>query len=225
MPVDLRVLKSNHDPILPQSHEAGIGDLRFRKLLSDAAWNELPPPVRRRFAKRVGPGDSVVYVGTISEMRMSRAGWLLSQVARLIGAPLPTSAEIGVPAVVTVTEDAVQGGQVWTRLYASRHGFPQVINSAKRFQGRTGLEEHVGAGIGMSLAVAVQNGVLCFLSVRYFLAVGTWRITLPGWLTPGDLTVTHAERGGGRFDFTLSIVHSWLGELIYQRGEFSESAA
>lgn len=219
MPLD--VVADREPDIVVETSEP-LGDLRFRKLLSDADWLALPKPVRRRFSKRVGPGDSIVYVGEIVEMRMSRSGWLLAQLARLIGAPLPTSVQCDVASVVTVTEDAIGGGQIWTRLYVSRDGFPQVINSAKRFAGPTGLEEHVGAGIGMSLAIAVRDGVLCFVSHRYFLAVGARRVTLPPWLTPGHLTVTHAERGDGRFDFTLSIVHPWLGELIYQRGAFVE---
>ena len=33
------------------------------------------------------------------------------------------------------------------------------------------------------------------------------------WLTPGDLTVTHSDLGGGAFRFTLEIVHPRFGKL------------
>ncbi len=200
-----------------------LGDLRFRALLSDADWMALPVAVRRRFSKRLADGDTAVYVGEVLDTQMSRAGWLLAQAARLIGGPLPASRDAHLPAIVTVTEDLAAGGQIWTRLYARRRGFPQVIHSAKRFSGPTGLEEHVGCGIGMTLQVSVLDGVLAFRSQGYFMQVAGRRIAIPPWATPGALTVTHAEAGGGRFIFTLEIVHPRLGTLLHQRVSFRDA--
>lgn len=205
------------------SRNEPLGDLRFRALLSDADWMALPLPVRRRFSKRLCDGNTAVYVGEVLETSMSRAGWALAQAARLIGGPLPTGREAHVPSVVTVTEDMGAGGQIWTRLYARRRGFPQVIHSSKRFSGPTGLEEHVGCGIGMALDVSVEQGVLVFRSHSYFVQVAGRRIAIPSWATPGALTVTHAEVGGGRFIFTLEIVHPWLGVLLRQCVSFQEA--
>ena len=203
--------------------EAPLGDLRFRGLLSEDAWRALPLAVRRRFSKRLAGGQTAVYAGHIAEARFSRLGFLLAQAARLVGGPLPISRDTGVPTVVTVTEDCAHGGQIWTRLYARRNANPQVISSSKRFAGPTGLEEHLGWGLGMSLAVSVHAGALLFSSTRYFVALGRRRMTLPRWANPGALTVTHRETGEGRFDFTLDLVHPWFGPLIHQRGEFQDA--
>src|SRR5689334_2300182 len=105
-----------------------VGDLRFRALLGADAWNALPAAVRQRFSERVGNGDSVVYVGAVNSVRITLLGRLWCALARLIGGPLPLVDEVGAAAVVTVTEDARSGGQVWTRMYARRTGFPQVIH-------------------------------------------------------------------------------------------------
>ena len=203
--------------------EAALGDLRFRGLLSAGQWAGLPLAVRQRFSKRLSGGHTVVYTGTIVETVTSRAGMALAQIARIIGGPLPVCRDVDVPGVVTVTEDVATGGQIWTRLYARRNGFPQVINSSKRFAGETGLEEHVGCGIGMSLSLAVETDTLLFRSHRYFWQLGRLRLHLPMWLTPGTLTVGHHDLGDGRFSFTLDIQHPWLGCLIHQRAVFQEA--
>jgi hypothetical protein len=200
-----------------------IGDERFRALLSESEWTALSEAVRRRFSRRMADGRTAIYVGEVLECRTSLTGRLLVQALRLIGGPLPVSRDTGVPSVVTVTEDMSSGGQIWTRLYARRRGFPQVIHSSKRFAGPTGLEEHVGCGIGMTLRVSVEAGALVFRSCRYFAALGRWRLMLPHWATPGALTVRHIEAEGGRFMFTLEIVHPWLGALVRQAAVFQET--
>ena len=199
-------------------------DTRFRALLAAEDWAALPAAIRRRFSKRVHGGESTVYRGQVLETRMSRAGRWLSRIARLVGGPLPLSCETGVAAVVTVTEDIATTGQHWTRLYARRGGFPQIIHSSKRFAGPTGLEEYIGFGLGISLRVQTTPDALVFLSAGYFFEWGTVRFALPGRLSPGALTVTHRDIGGGRFVFDLRLEHARFGELIYQAGTFEETA-
>jgi uncharacterized protein DUF4166 len=202
--------------------QAEIGDLRFRALLPRDEWESLPPPIRKRFSKRVAGGHTVLYAGEVVETRLTFAGRIFAQVARLAGGPLPLSAAAHLPAVVTVTEDARNSGQIWTRLYARRGGVPQVIHSSKQFAGETGLEEHVGSGIGMALVVHAEHGALVFRSARYFFRAGLLRFTLPRWLTPGALTVTHAEEKAGRFSFLLEVVHPAFGLVIRQLALFHE---
>jgi hypothetical protein len=203
--------------------EGELGDLRFRALVSDDDWAALPPPVRRRFSKRLAGGRTVIYGGEVEKTWLSRTGWLLAQALRLIGAPLPTARDIGVPSVVTVTEDVATGGQIWTRLYARRRGFPQVIHSSKRFAGPTGLEEYVGYGIGMALTVHVEDEALIFRSATYFLELFGFRLTFPSWMTPGALAVAHQELGNGHFRYTLDIVHPRLGPLVSQSAVFRDT--
>lgn len=210
--------------VAPPASDDSLGDLRFRALLSDEAWYSLPPQVRRRFSKRLAGGRTVVYTGEVLAIRMNRAGWCLAQLVRLIGGPLPIACEANMPSVVTVTEDMATGGQIWTRLYARRHGFPQVIHSSKRFAGPTGIEEYLGRGFGMALCISAHNGMLVFRSDHYFLQIFGRRLRLPRWLSPGEMTVTHAERSDGRFEFALEVKHARFGVMIRQSAAFRESA-
>lgn len=209
----------------PASDTKLLDDHRFRTLLSDEDWGRLPVAIWRRFSKRFEDGNTVVYVGEVDEAWCSRAGWWLAQAARLIGGPFPTASETRVPMIVTVTEDGASGGQVWTRICARRDGFPQVIHSAKRFAGPTGLEEYVGFGVSMALRIAVEQEALVFHSVRYSLQLGPFRLRLPEWLTPGDLTVTHSDLGCGDFRFTLELIHPRFGRLIRQSAVFREASS
>src|ERR1700743_646013 len=139
-----------------------LDDNRFHALLPDEEWGRLPLAVWRRFSKRSAGGNTVVYVGEVDDIYHSRAGWWLAQFVRLFGGPLPTGDETGVPIVVTVAEDAASGGQIWAHACARRSGFPQVIHSAKRFAGPTGLEEYVGSGVSMALRLSVEHDALVF---------------------------------------------------------------
>ena len=210
-------------PAASAPHTILLDDRRFHDLLPDEEWGRLPLAIWRRFSKRFADGETVVYVGTIEEASFSPAGWWLAQLGRIIGAPLPLCAETGVPMVVTVTE--ARGGQIWTRICTRSDGFPQVIHSAKRFAGPTGLEEYVGYGVSMALRIFVEHEALVFRSAGYSLQAGWWRLPLPDWLTPGDLTVTHSDLGGGRFRFTLDVVHPRFGNLIRQSAVFMEATS
>lgn len=214
--------KTIQEPILPV--EGDLADLRFRALLPAADWAALPLAVRRRFSKRMKGGATVVYRGEVVAVRAHVMGRLLAHAARLIGGPLPLVFKPGA-SVVTVTEDAVGQGQVWSRMYVRADGFPQVVHSAKRFAGPTGLEEHVGGGVGMALTVAAQDGALVFRSAFYFATVLGLRLRLPRWTEPGALTITHRDLGQGRFAFTLALDHPWLGRLLGQDAIFRDPPA
>jgi hypothetical protein len=210
----------------PAAHRrSDLGDLRFRRLVGEEGWGQLPDAVRARFARRRAGGRTIVYAGEVVDCRMSRCGWALAQLCRLVGGPLPLSREAFVPATVAVTEEESGEGQIWTRIYGRRRGFPQAIHSAKRFAGPTGLEEYIGRGLGIALRVEVENRALHFLSDHYFLRLGPLRLRFPAWLAPGRMRVSHVDCGGGWFAFVLTLDHRWLGRLIGQTALFEERPA
>ncbi|WP_298821209.1 DUF4166 domain-containing protein [uncultured Roseibium sp.] len=204
---------------LPETYQ----DRRFRDLLGEVAWSALPSSVKRRFGKRLSGGASVVYQGRVVSIRMNLAGRLLAQVARLVGGPLPFDlSSANQPAVVSVTEDIAGDGQFWIRQYGRAAGFPQVIHSSKRFAGPTGIEEYIGAGIGIALRVSASGDALIFESDHYFVQLGTRRLRLPVWFAPGNLTITHRDLGKKNFVFSLTLKSRLFGELIQQDALFHD---
>lgn len=221
--VEVRNPVADAAPHVATPSAPSVSDLRFRTLVGEAAWAELPEAVRRRFSKCLGPEETLIYPGTVIATELSRAGRVLSFLARAIGAPLPLTNGATGPALVVVTEDARLGGQTWLRIYARPGRFPQAIHSAKRFRGPTGLEEYVGCGIGMSLRVTVEAGALVFLSAAYFLEFGRWRLPIPRILHPGRMQIEHRDEGGGSFAFTLALTHPLLGRLVHQIAIFRDA--
>lgn len=206
----------------PVGREA-LRDERFQALLPPADWASLPAPVQRRFSVRLEHAQNAVYVGEVAETRVSFAGRVFAQLARLIGAPLPFESGGRVASAVMVAEDEQIGGQLWTRVYARDGEFPQVIHSAKRFDGPTGIEECVRFGVGMALTIHVESRALVFRSAHYFVRLGGRRLHIPDWLTPGRLEVVHREERDGRFSFTLTVRHRLFGEIIRQIAFFRDT--
>ena len=203
-------------------NDADLHDLRFRALLGNRAWDGLPKEVRRRFSKRLSGSEVALYRGLVVQMEVSRLGWMLAQLCRLFGAPLPLNPRPGHGAIVSVSEDGRSSGQCWTRIYARPGRFPQVIHSAKRFAGPTGLEEYLGHGLGMALRAEALSDGIAFISDHYFLQLGRRRIRLPKFLTPGVTCVTHRQVAGSSVLFGLELTHPLAGVLIHQQILFDD---
>lgn len=201
-------------------------DGRFAACLGDEGWDALPGAIRARFTHKISAGQSCVYQGRILKTEMTLPGRILAQILRLIGAPLPfDTANNGAAAIVSVTDNPRGNGQFWMRQYGRRKGFPQVLRSTKCFAGPTGLEEYIGAGIGMTLKLSVERGVLWFESARYYIGGQKRRVYLPRALTPGRLRVGHEDVGGGAFIFSLDLTHRLFGRMIYQTIKFYDPEA
>jgi Domain of unknown function (DUF4166) len=210
------------DSVLPRELPADAGPGPFRRLVGEAAWQQLPLPVQQRFDRVLAPGESAAFVGEIAATRFTAFGRLTAQLARVAGAPLPLRALERTAAAVLVTEDHDSGAQAWTRVYQEHGRLPQVIRSMKRFAGPTGLEECVGAGIGMALTVHVEQRALVIRSAQYFCRLCGRRFRIPDWLTPGRIEIVHREERRGRFSFTLTVTHPRFGVTIQQVAFFRD---
>ncbi len=194
----------------------------FEALVGAAAWAELPPAVRRRFDAAAHRSPHA-YPGLMA-VRASWFGRLLAQICRLAGTPIALWVGDAVPVSVLVWP-AADGGMVWDRTYAFE-GRPQVTVTSRKVMDRDGhLLEIAQGGVGMKLAVAVEDGALTFRSRGYFWRVGPLRLAIPLLLTPGRALIVHRDNGGGVFTFSMRFVHPLAGETLFQEGRFKDPSA
>ncbi|HEX7970000.1 MAG TPA: DUF4166 domain-containing protein [Stellaceae bacterium] len=195
-------------------------DPSFRNLLGELAWRRLPSAVRERFAWKPAPGTEIRYVGVMTVVRASAAGWLIAQGCRLLGTPLAPHRGSDVSVTVTLRPDGDGHGIVWERLYRFAGRAPVRCVSVKKATG-DGLVECVGGGVGMWLKLSERDGELHFRSTGFFWRRGRLCFALPRWLWPGEMHVVHADLGGGWFRFRIAVRHPLLGEILFQDGIFA----
>ena len=124
---------------------------------------------------------------------------------------------------MVVAQDASGIAQCWTRIYHGEGALPQVIRSTKRFAGPTGLEECVGAGIGMALALSVEQRALAFRSTEYFWRCGRLRIRIPDCLECPGASPSSIARSARVASVLRCAWRPWFGELIRQVAFFRDT--
>jgi Domain of unknown function (DUF4166) len=77
----------------------------------------------------------------------------------------------------------------------------------------------------MALTARTTDKAIIFESAGYCLRLGTWRLAIPNFMTPGQVTVTHEEVTRDSFRFTLQLAHRVFGILLSQSGVFHEGRA
>lgn len=194
-------------------------DACYQKILGQKEWLKLRPEIRARFSVKPALGQKIVFAGTM-QVKYSFFGWLFAQFCRLIGTPLATRAGKAVPVIVTLAQNQQRGGIEWKREYFFTEK-AETIASIKAVNAQGGLEEHVGLGFSMCLALKVLKGNLEFHSTAYRFRLGGFCINLPKIITPGDIIVKHEQVNNEFFRFTLEVNHPILGQTFFQTGIFS----
>ena len=193
-------------------------ELDLAQLAGPAAWQQLSPAIRRRFA--AGHADTS-YRGSM-RLKASALGHVFAALASLLGSPLAATRKEPVAATVKVSCDG-RGGVLWQRqLGLSEQKSSQLVRSTKRLGPDGCLEECTDGGLSMRLEVCVEDGALVFYSRRYFLLLGRWRLPVPSLLTPGTCRVEHRDEGPGQFRFTLDMHHPLWGHTFHQTGVFHD---
>lgn len=222
LPLACLATRQPHAPA--EAPVAEFRPLHYESLLGAAAWKRLPAAVRDRFAAHESH-----WSGTMT-LHASFCGRCLARLCKLIGEPLPPASDEPVLATVRVEPDPATGGSRWIR----RYEFPRravEIASVKSVDAAGHMIERLAMGLRMELDLHTDDGALHFVTTGYHLEIPrSWpllrrarrplRLHFPAWWLPGRTHVVHRDLGDGRFRFTMTIRHDWLGELFHHDGVF-----
>lgn len=197
--------------------------LHIRFLLGDDAWLRLKPAIRKRFGCDAQLGNTHLYCGKMHRVDASYIGLLMAHTARLIGSPMAWSRGQDIPCdVITFDDPDRPGGIVWERHYYFASDKKQIARTTKIVSENEGLLECFGKHFGMKLKLEEAEGALHFVSTKFYLQLFGKRISLPNFLSPGTLRVTHRDLGSDQFQFVLEVDHPVFGQLAFQDGYFKE---
>jgi hypothetical protein len=202
--------------------------LDYETLLGPAAWARLPAAVRGRFAAHEAHWDGAM------TLHASFLGRCVAQLCRLVGEPLPPASDEPVRATVKVEPDPATSGSRWTRRYELPHRAVE-IRSVKSVDAHGHMIERLPMGLRMELDLRTDDGALHFVTRGYHVEIPRprllrgscprpLRLRFPAWWLPGRTHVVHRDLGDGRFRFTMTIRHAWLGELFQHDGVFTTRA-
>jgi hypothetical protein len=184
------------------------------RILGARAWLSLPETVRARFSRTT----PATYEGR-TETQLTWAGRAFAWALLPFGSPLPLFAG---EARATVKVGVEHGGISWAREYRGPLGLAFEVRSTKRLSEDGRLFECCAGGWTMLLDVSADHGSLVFRSRCFFWRMGGVSIALPVSFTPGIAEVRHTDLGQGRFRFTLTFDHPWLGRTVFQDGVFED---
>ena len=209
--------------ITPTEETIGPSEGRLFKKILGNEWGKLHPEIQLRFNKNPAPDKPLHYRGTMSELTCSRFGQLMGYVTRpfVKGALIPHQ-DSDFPVDIQVYSLANCPSIFKQRIYHLHGRRPIQFTSFMQESDRGEVLEYVGMGLGMKLALHVEDGNLHFNSEGYFWQILGWRIHLPGILTPGKIFLCHRNESPTEFSIRIEIRHCLFGTTFTQAGVFYE---
>lgn len=193
----------------------------FAALLGPQAWSRLPAAVRARFGAVHRSDEAVQYEGSMQRVEANLFGRVLAQLARVFETPVAPWTGSNVDVCVRVYPRPAVNGVVWERIYRFAGRAPVTVRSTKCLNASGRLNELLGHGLSMELAVTEEDGALKFTSTGYCFDLFGFSVRLPAWMPPGTTHVIHKDIGDGYFRFTMYTEHPWFGTMFFQDGVFS----
>ncbi|TNE30573.1 MAG: DUF4166 domain-containing protein [Alphaproteobacteria bacterium] len=195
----------------------------FKSQLGDD-WDKIDPNIQTRFNADPAPGRPIIYKGKMTVLRRSWLGWLIAKLTFFTDGAFCAWNGTDIEADIEVfKKDGSEDIHKIRRYYFPDKKKTYIFKSHMHLNEQGELLEFVGAGLGMVVKVQEKNHALFFTDGGCFFHIGTYRVSMPSFLTLGKIKLTHTNTGKNRFKIVIDITHPLFGQLFYQEGVFEDT--
>jgi len=189
----------------------------FQIVLGDH-WQGLGNVIQRHYFLKPNSSDAICVSGEMAEIKHSLIAKLLIPFGLLFGAIVPFQGK-GIPVDVHYNANPNNSNIYWDRVLKFKRGdfhFKSYMQPVKANE----VIEFVRFGVGIRLAVTVEDEALVFRDMAYLWRVLGVDLPIPGRWLMGKVYVEERPIDDRRFSMLMTLTHPWFGELFKYRGTF-----
>ena len=189
----------------------------FQIVLGDD-WDELGPIIQRHYFLKPQSNDYIRVSGKMTEISHSAIAKALIPFGLLFGAIVPFQGK-DIPTDVHYSSNPNNLNIYWDRVFKFILGdfhFKSDMQPVKKNQ----AIEFVRFGMGIRLAVTVENEALIFRDIGYLWRLFGFNLPIPGKWLMGNVYVEERPIDERYFSMKMTLVHPIFGTLFKYTGIF-----
>ncbi|VAW71058.1 hypothetical protein MNBD_GAMMA12-1139 [hydrothermal vent metagenome] len=191
----------------------------FKQILG-VDWEKLEPIIQAHYSLKPYSLDTVCITGTMNEVYHSRWANIFIPFGMLLGAIIPFNKN-NVPIDVYFRCSLNSANLRWNRVFKFNSQKHYHFNSYMEIHCGNELIEFVRFGVGMKLALTVEDGALVFRSTGFVWKILGCKIPLPLSMLFGRAYIEERAINEHSFSMKMSITHPWFGQLFRYIGQFN----
>ncbi|HEY0634066.1 MAG TPA: DUF4166 domain-containing protein [Gammaproteobacteria bacterium] len=182
-------------------------------------WHELHPLLQRHYGIAPGSESRVVMAGEMREVHFSRRAAPLIYMARLFGALVAERAS-AIPVTVVNSTRSGDPAMHWHRTFSYPNGTQRIFESRMVYSGGNEIIEYVRFGLGIRMAMSVQEGALVFESRGFQWGRDPGGVRIPDLLLLGRSRIVERALAEEQFEVEFDTRHPLYGRSFGYNGTF-----
>jgi len=183
-------------------------------------WNDLGEIVKRHYDITPGENSDMTIQGTMSEVYHSNIAKLFLLPGRIFGALVPYRGKQIPTRVKNWTRGNNHRAMFWHRTLEFPNKASVIFQSRMEHVSGNEIIEFVKYGMGIRMAMSVEERALIFKSVGYVWKVGPVTIPIPNWAILGDAEIIEKALSNKEFFIDFNMIHPLFGKTFSYTGTF-----